>query len=216
MLTGELDTTYLTMQRDLFTGGLIGKIGPHAFVIWTAIKSHADFESGFAWPSVRRLAEMTGMGNASVMRAIGVLEAEHMLRKAAVGWPSTPAKGGRGRAHTYIACERIDVRMGSMVLCTIVVDYVPHRLAERLEAIQGAFKNPKAKGADALLAQVRIIPADGFVWDAEARALVKQIPLTEVAEAQVVPALPALRKGPPPEIRKKLATTIVSMKVPKN
>jgi hypothetical protein len=37
MLTGELDTTYLTMQRDLFTGGLIGKIGPHAFVIWTAI-----------------------------------------------------------------------------------------------------------------------------------------------------------------------------------
>jgi DNA-binding transcriptional MocR family regulator len=212
MIAGDIDTTYQTMQRDLFTGGLVGRIGPNAFAVWSAIKHHADFESGFAWPSVRRLAEMTGMGNASVMRAVETLEAEHMLRKAAVGWPSTPAKGGRGRAHTYIACERLDVRMGSMVLCTIVVDYVPHRLAERLESIQRAFKDPKAKGSDALLAQVKIIPADGFVWDAEARALVKQIPLAEVAEAQAS-ALPTPRNGPTPEQRRKLAAAIKSIKV---
>ncbi len=213
-MTGEIDTTYQTMQRDLFAGGLAAKIGANAFAVWSAIKYHADFESGHAWPSIRRLAEMTGMGNASVMRAIETLEAEHMLRKAATGWPSTPAKGGRGRAHTYIACERLDVRMGSMVLCTIFVDYVPHRLAERLESIQQAFKDPKAKGADALLAQVKIIPADGFVWDAEARALVKQIPLTEVAKAQAA-ALPAPRKGPTPEQRRKIAAAVSSIKVPK-
>lgn len=210
MLTGEVDTTYQTMQRDLFTGGLIGKIGANAFVIWTAIKHHADFESGLAWPSVRRLAEMTKMGNATVLRSIEVLEKEHMLRKAAVGWPSTPAKGGKGRAHTYIACERIDVRMGSMVLCTIVVDYVPHRLAERLDAIQQAFKDPKAKGSAELLAQVKIIPAEGFVWDAETRALVKQIPIAQVAEAQA-PPVPSKRA----ELSQKMAGLVGHMKSPK-
>ena len=61
MIAGDIDTTYQTMQRDLFTGGLVGRIGPNAFAVWSAIKHHADFESGFAWPSVRRLAEMTGM-----------------------------------------------------------------------------------------------------------------------------------------------------------
>ena len=124
-MTGEIDTTYQTMQRDLFAGGLAAKIGANAFAVWSAIKYHADFESGHAWPSIRRLAEMTGIGKTSVMRAVATLEAEHMLRKAATGWPSNPSKGGRGHSHTYIACERLDVRLGARVICTIVIDYVP-------------------------------------------------------------------------------------------
>lgn len=196
-MTGEIDTTYQTMQRDLFAGGLAAKIGANAFAVWSAIKYHADFESGHAWPSIRRLAEMTGIGKTSVMRAVATLEAEHMLRKAATGWPSNPSKGGRGHSHTYIACERLDVRLGARVICTIVIDYVPHRLADKLAAVKDALHNPD-KADPALWAEVRILPGEGFAWDPTRKALVAQIPVQEVAAE-------AARRGPPAGVREKLA-----------
>ena len=100
-MTGEIDTTYQTMQRDLFAGGLAAKIGANAFAVWSAIKYHADFESGHAWPSIRRLAEMTGIGKTSVMRAVATLEAEHMLRKAATGWLQSVERGQRALPHVH-------------------------------------------------------------------------------------------------------------------
>jgi DNA-binding transcriptional MocR family regulator len=184
MIPGDIDTSYQTMQRDLVTSGLIAKIGVSAFAVWTTIKHHASYDTGQAWPSVRRLAELTGMGHTSVMRAIATLEAEHLLRKVAAGWPSTPAKGGRGRSHTYVACEKVSVRIGEMVLCTIVVDYVPERLAERLDRIQAALKNPEAKGAKELLAQIRIIPGPGFTWDPTTVSLIATVPAAQLAQAQ--------------------------------
>lgn len=184
MISGDIDTSYQTMQRDLVAGGLIAKIGANAFAVWTTIKHHSSYDTGLAWPSVRRLAELTGMGSASVMRALDTLEGEHLLRKVSAGWPSSPGKGKGGRSHTYVACERINVRIGEMVLCTIVVDYVPERLAERLDKIQTALKDPKAPGASELLAQIRILPGPGFVWDAATVSLTAVVPAAQLAQAQ--------------------------------
>ena len=37
-LRGDLDTTYQTQQRDMFTSGLAASIGVNAFAVWHAIK----------------------------------------------------------------------------------------------------------------------------------------------------------------------------------
>lgn len=241
MITGDIDTSYQTMQRDLVTGGLIAKIGANAFAVWTTIKHHASYDTGLAWPSVRRLAELTGMGHSSVMRAIETLEAEHLLRKVSAGWPATPAAGGRGRSHTYIACERISVRIGEMVLCTIVIDYVPDRLADRLDKIKQALKDPKAKGSSELLAQIRILPGEGFTWDAASASLIAVVPAAQLAQAQAQARVEAQAQAqaqeqamtetvtqalaahgiehkpskPPPEVRKRFAGQVAAMKLPK-
>lgn len=181
MLSGDIDTTYHTVQRDLFASGLAARIGVNAFGVWSAIKVHADFESGKAWPSVRKLGQMTGLGNATVMRAIQTLETEHLLRKATKGWPSNPAKGMKGRSHTYVARERLDVRLGNRVLCTIAVDYVPLLVHKKLAAIKDALLDPSKEGPDDLWSQVDIIPGPGFIWDSERKVLSAQVAAREVA-----------------------------------
>lgn len=188
MLTGEIDTTYHTVQRDLFASGLAAQIGVNAFATWSAIKVHADFENGLAWPSVRRIGEMTGLGNATVMRAIDTLEAAHLLRKEKAGWPANPAKKTRGRTHTYVARERLDVRLGARVLCTIVVDYVPLQVHKRLKAIRDALASGQ-RGDEDLWARVDIIPGEGFAWDAERKVLTAQVP------ARAVPPSPEMSEA---------------------
>ena len=59
-VTGDIDTTYYTQQRDMFASGLAAEIGVNAFAVWHAIKSHADFQTGVSWPGIRRLMLLTG------------------------------------------------------------------------------------------------------------------------------------------------------------
>lgn len=51
-LHGQLDTSFTTTQRDLYTSGLVASIGSHAFSVWGAIKHHSDYSSGVSWPSI--------------------------------------------------------------------------------------------------------------------------------------------------------------------
>lgn len=195
MFSGDIDTTYQTVQRDLFTSGLAAQIGPNAFAVWSAVKVHADFESGQAWPSIRKLADMTGLGSTTVMRAIEALEQAHMLRKEARGWPRNPSKGTRGRTHTYVARERLDVRLGSRVLCTIVVDYLPFQVHKRLKAVKDALQAPHPKSPeeqkrlDEIWAQVDILPGPGFEWDPEAKKLSAKVHASELPEPKAPVAI---------------------------
>lgn len=79
-IRGEIDTTYHTQQRSMFASGLAAEIGVHAFAVWHAIKSHADFQTGVAWPGIRRLCELTGASDKTVQAAIKTLVAAHLLR----------------------------------------------------------------------------------------------------------------------------------------
>ena len=51
-MLGRINTTFGTYQADLFESGLVAQIGPNSFAVWAAIKAHADFQTGIAWPSV--------------------------------------------------------------------------------------------------------------------------------------------------------------------
>ena len=152
-LKGEIDTTYQTQQRDMFTSGLAASIGVNAFAVWHAIKSHANYQTGKSWPGIRRLMELTGIASASVQAAIKSLEQAHLLRVTRLG-----------KKNIYVARERMDVRVGKRVICTIVVDYIPISMRERLAKLKDAALSGDMDSED-IWADVDVLPGPGLVYD---------------------------------------------------
>lgn len=182
-MQGRIDTSFQTLQRDLFASGMAARIGMGSFGVWLAIKSHADYNTGECWPGMRRLAELTGLSLGAVSNAVRILVDARLLRVL------TPARGKRG--NRYIARERLDVRLGDRVLCTVVLDYVPAQLRETLRELELAVSSGKASpGAFALC---EIVPGDGFVWDAKAAVLRADIPAREIPAAVPGDQEPALQ-----------------------
>lgn len=182
-MQGKIDTSFQTLQRDLFASGLAARIGMSAFGLWLAIKSHADYSTGKAWPGMRRLSKLTGLSTGSVSNGVRALVDARLLRV------DLAAKGSKSRrGNTYVARERIDVRLGDRVLCTIVLDYVPATIRQRLNGIEQALTTGESI-SDAV-SECEIIPGDGFAWDAKSGALraslpVKDFPPPDLSEEQL-------------------------------
>lgn len=183
-LVADIDTTYLTQQRDMFASGLMAQIGPHALAVWLAIKSHADFATGEAWPGVRRLMEQTGLASATVQKAIKRLHEARMLREAR----------RMGQIVVYVARERMDVRIGPRVICTIVVDYVPLAMRERLAKLKAAAAGD-FKAAD-VWTEVELLPGPGMVYDPQRGTFVAMLLADEVPQqalsSTATPMFPAV------------------------
>lgn len=169
-MQGRIDTSFQTLQRDLFASGLAAKIGMSSFGVWLAIKSHADYNTGESWPGMRRLAEVTGLSLGAVSRSVATLVEAKLLRVLASG------RGRRG--NRYVARERLDVRLGERVLCTIVLDYVPATMRVTLSGIDQALSS--GKGGPEVFALCEILPGEGFRWDAKSGLLRADIPAQEV------------------------------------
>lgn len=168
-MQGKIDSSFQTEQRDLFASGVVAEIGVNAYAVWSAIKYHADFETGEAWPGMRKLGELVGLSKSAVDRAVDILEDAKMLR--VVKSPN------RRRGQTYIARERMAVRIGSRILCTIVIDYVPARLRGRIKALEDALGSG---GSLEALADVEIIPGEGFTWDSDSKTLRGRLSASEL------------------------------------
>lgn len=179
-MQGRIDTSFQTLQRDLFASGLAAEIGPNAFVTWLAIKNHADFESGLAWPGMRRLSVLTGLPLSSVSKAVQRLLSHHLVRVVA------PSRGKSRRGQTYLACERLDVRLGDRVLCTIVLDYVPAKLRGQVARIDQALRTED--GVKEVMAACTILPGPGFTWDAGSGALRASLPARELPHVEPLSA----------------------------
>jgi len=173
MIEGHIDSSFTTEQRDLFASGLVAEIGVNAYAVWSAIKFFADYNTGHAWPGMRKLGEKLGLSPMTVKRAIDSLEDAHMVRIIA---SSTKRKG-----QTYIARERMTVRLGTRVLCTIVLDYVPGTLRQQIKRLESAL----ATGEDdpEAFAEVEIIPGEGFAWDETSRTLRGKVATRDIPRA---------------------------------
>jgi hypothetical protein len=167
-LLGDIDTTYHTQQRDMFASGLAAEIGVYSYAVWNAIKSHADFNTGDAYPGIRKLCELTGISDQKVQSSIKNLEAVRLLRVV---------KKVRKTNH-YIARERMDVRVGAKVICTVVVDYIPAQMRERLAKLKGAVNGDLSK--EDVWAQVELIPGPGMKLDASSGTFKSDIRADEI------------------------------------
>ena len=190
---GELDTSYITHQRGMFKSGIVAQIGSHAYTVWSAIKTHADFETGECWPGIRHLMEMTGLASPTVQAAIKTLEEAHMLRVKRLG-----------QKNVYVPRERLDVRIGSRIICTIVVDYVPLTMRERLAKLKVAAMAGDMSDKD-VWADVELLPGPGMVLDAEKGTFGARIIADEVTVPTVtVAAMRENLRGVAEEMRKTL------------
>ena len=170
----KIDGSFTTEQRDLFASGIVAEIGVVAYAVWSAIKTYADYNTGHAWPGMRKLGEKLGISAATVKRAIDQLQAFHMVRIVAA---STKRKG-----QTYIARERLAIRTGDTLLCTIVIDYVPSTLRGKINRLESALDT--GKGDPEAFADVEIIPGPGFKWDESTQSLRGQISATDLLTTQ--------------------------------
>jgi len=170
-MEGRIDSSFTTEQRDLFASGFVAEIGVNAYAVWSAIKFYADYNTGHAWPGMRTLGEKLGVSKDTVQRAIESLERAHLVR---IVQGHTKRRG-----QTYVARERMCIRLGSRVLCTIVFDYVPNSLRGTIKRIETALQtgedDPEA------FAEVEVIPGEGFEWDEgtkslRGRVLAKELP----------------------------------------
>ncbi|RQQ02585.1 DNA-binding protein [Burkholderia stagnalis] len=162
-MQGRIDTTFITVQQDLYRSGLARKLGSDALNVLNAIKSHADFNTGRGRPGVRRLMEVTGLASATVQKALARLEAANLLKKV----------GKFRQANIYVARERFDV-VSEKGTCSIVVDYVPKSLSKWLARIKAALETGEYD-PDAF-ARAEVIPSAGLAWDSktgELRAAVR-------------------------------------------
>lgn len=168
-MKGKIDASFQTEQRDMFASGIVAEIGVNAYAVWSAIKYHADFQTGEAWPGMRRLGELVGLSKSAVDRAVDALEKAKLLRVV--------KSSNKRRGQTYVARERMAVRIGSRVLCTIVIDYVPAKMRGTLDKIEKALEG---KAGSEAFTDVEIIPGEGFLWDATENVLRGRIEAREV------------------------------------
>lgn len=157
-MQGKINTSFATYQADLFESGLVAQIGPNAFAVWSAIKAHADYQTGVSWPSIRRLMELTGLASATVQKCLTTLEAHRLLRSEV-----------KNKRRFYLARERLDIHLGSRVICTVVVDYVPASMRSKLARVKDALTTGE-DDAEAFAA-CEIIPGPGFLWDEHTKTL---------------------------------------------
>lgn len=197
----DIDTLYLTQQNDTFASGLAGEIGSHAYMVWHAVKSHANFATGEAWPSIRRLMRVTQLASGTVQWALKKLQEAHLLRESR----------RKGQSVVYVARERINVRMGKRIVCVIVLDYVPDRIRQRLaklrEAAAGGLHDAE------VWAEVEILPGPGFVYDPKRGTFVTSMPADELPPPGETPG--ELVIGPQKARRRLKATVDALRKLPK-
>lgn len=160
-MEGRIDSSFTTEQRDLFASGIVAEIGVSAYAVWHAIKYYADYNTGKAFPGMRTIAAKLGISVGSVSNAIKSLEAARMLRVV--------QSHTKRRGQTYIARERMSVTVGSVTLCTIVIDYVPERLRGQIKRLGESFKT--GENDPEAFADVEIIPGEGFLWDDQTKTL---------------------------------------------
>lgn len=174
MMDGQIDSSFTTEQRDLFASGIVAEIGVNAYAVWSAIKFYADYNTGHAWPGMRKIGEKLGISAQTVMRAIESLERAHLVR---VVQGHTKRRG-----QTYIARERMCVRLGSRVLCTIVFDYVPNTLRGKIRRIEEALKT--GENDPEAFSEVEVIPGEGLAWDEATKTLRGRVLAHELPEVK--------------------------------
>jgi len=78
-LSAEL--AWFHVFKAMIDDGEVAKIGASAFTTYCVIKSHTNFATGVAFPSIETISEKSGISQAQVKRDLKTLEANGLLTK---------------------------------------------------------------------------------------------------------------------------------------
>ena len=78
-LSAEL--AWFHVFKAMIDDGEVAKIGASAFTTYCVIKSHTNFATGVAFPSIETISKKSGISQAQVKRDLKTLEANGLLTK---------------------------------------------------------------------------------------------------------------------------------------
>lgn len=131
------ETTWFHLFRTMFTNGDVKKIGPFAYTIYGAIKSHASFRTGESFPSIERLMDITGISRSQVKRVLEVLEQ--------AGYLSVEKKG---RKNHYTLREKVVIQDGHGRPAAVATwDYLPGTVQETVADLKNVLVTGDFNGA---------------------------------------------------------------------
>lgn len=82
------------------------------------------------------------------------------------------------KTNHYISRERMDIRVGSKVVCTVIVDYIPAQMRDRLARLKGAASGDISK--EDVWAQVELIPGPEMKLDASTKTFKTAVRVDEM------------------------------------
>lgn len=115
------------LVREMIQGGEIARIGAVPFAVYCVVKSHTGLETGDAFPSNARIAELVGVSLDTVQRALKKL--------AQAGLISAVKKRGRGSSYSVIEKIPLEEKSGEP-WATGERKYVPMQFTGFVEELQ--------------------------------------------------------------------------------
>jgi hypothetical protein len=110
------ETTFFHVFRSMFGTGDVKKMGVNAYAIYGALKYHADFKTGEAYPGIPVLMGLTGVGRKGTMDALEVL--------VAMGYCTKTRRGRAG--NEYLLREKIAIEDAEgAIVAQGSFDYMP-------------------------------------------------------------------------------------------
>ena len=109
-LTGEpweeksVKALWFHIVREQVQSGEIARVGAVPWAVYCAVKSHTNLETGNAFPSTARLAELTGVSHDTVQRALKKL--------AEAGLVAVVKQRGKGSSYSVNEKIAVDTKTG--------------------------------------------------------------------------------------------------------
>src|SRR5437660_7480455 len=103
-----MDSFFFRVEHDLLRSESFKTLGGSAIKVYLVLGLYADFDSGWAYPSIRTIARQAGLSRQTVLVAIGDLTRRGLL--------ATSKSRGRATAYQVIrqAPERPSGRKGKL------------------------------------------------------------------------------------------------------
>lgn len=115
----KADITWFHLFRSMIADGQIAELGTSVFAVYCVVKSHSNFETGNSFVSVKRIAELTGLGKRSVLSCLSKLREKNLLASHKVG-----------RQNHYQITENLPVVQDGEKVGTFSFDYAPLKIAQ--------------------------------------------------------------------------------------
>jgi len=129
LFAGEL--TWFHVLKPLVAGGALRRMGPYASMVYLALKSYTNLQTGRAFPSITTIANDTGISERQVLRAIRILERQNMLHTRR-----------NGRRNEYQFREQVPLlNSKGQHVADASWDYVPQALQAAITKLRASLGN---------------------------------------------------------------------------
>lgn len=129
------ETTWFHIFKAMFEDGEVKELGPHAFTIYCAVKSHVNFKNGKAFPSIEHLQNVTGFSKRTVQRGLKTLEDRDLVKKEKVG-----------RSNVYTLREKISIQNEGRPEAVATWDYLPRTVQQAQAELKNFLVDGKHDG----------------------------------------------------------------------